>query len=36
MHLEEAGWEGVGWIHMAQDGDKRRDLVNMVVKLLVP
>jgi len=22
MYLEEAGWEGVDWIHMAQDMDK--------------
>jgi len=36
MHLEEAGWEGVDWIHMAQDGGKWKDLVNMVVNFLVP
>jgi hypothetical protein len=36
MHLEEVGWEGVDWIRMTQDMDKRRDLVNMVVGFLVP
>jgi len=36
IHLEEVGWEGVDWIPMAQDMDKRRDLVNMVVRFVVP
>jgi hypothetical protein len=32
MDIRELGWEGVDWIHMAQD----RALVNAVMKLRVP
>jgi hypothetical protein len=33
MDLEEVEWEVVSWIHLAQDRDKWRALVNMVMKL---
>jgi len=33
MDLEEVGWEGVDWIHLAQDRDQWRDLVNTVMNL---
>jgi hypothetical protein len=36
MDLREIGWEGVDWIHLAQDRDLCRALVNMVMKLQVP
>jgi hypothetical protein len=36
MDLEEVGWEGVDWIDMAQDRDRRRALVNAVMNLRVP
>ena len=36
MDLEEIGWRGAEWTKLAQDGDKRRDLVNTVTKLRVP
>jgi hypothetical protein len=29
-------WEGVDWIHLAQDRDQWRVLVNMVANLRVP
>jgi hypothetical protein len=32
MNLREIGWEGVDWIHMAQDIDQCLALVNMVNK----
>ena len=28
-------WDGVDWIHVAQDRDKFRDLVSMVMTLLI-
>jgi hypothetical protein len=31
MDLREIGWEGVGWIHLAQDRDKWQAVVKMVV-----
>jgi hypothetical protein len=34
--LKEIGWEGVDWIHLAQDRNQRRDLMNTVMKLRVP
>jgi hypothetical protein len=36
MDLRVIGWEGVVWIHLAQDGDQWRDLVNMVMNLRFP
>jgi len=36
MNLREAGWEGVDWIHLAQDRDQWRALVNTVMNLWVP
>jgi hypothetical protein len=36
MDLRETGWDGVDWIHMAQDKDQRRALVNTVLNLRVP
>jgi hypothetical protein len=32
----EAGCEGVYWIHLAQDRDRWRTLMNMVMNLRVP
>jgi hypothetical protein len=36
MHLLKIGWGGVDWIGMAQDKNKWRALVNVVMKLRVP
>jgi hypothetical protein len=36
MDLRETGWEGVDWIHLAQDRDQWCALVNMVMNLRVP
>jgi len=37
MDRREIGWEGVNWIHLAQDErDHWRALVNTVTKLWVP
>jgi hypothetical protein len=33
MELTEIEWEGVDWIHFAQDSDQWRILVNEVMKL---
>jgi hypothetical protein len=35
MDLEEIGWEGVDWIHLAQDRDRWRAVVNAVMNLRV-
>jgi hypothetical protein len=35
MDLGEIGREGVDWIHMAQDKDKWRAVMNSVMKLRV-
>jgi hypothetical protein len=35
MDLREVGWGGMDWIHLAQDRDKWRSLVNMVMTLEV-
>jgi hypothetical protein len=32
----EIGWEGVNWIHLAQDRDQWQALVNTVMNLWVP
>jgi hypothetical protein len=36
MDLREIGWGGMDWIHMAQDRDQWRALVNTVMNLRVP
>jgi hypothetical protein len=36
MDLREIQWVGVDWIHLAQDRDQWRDLVNTVMKLRLP
>jgi hypothetical protein len=35
MDLEDIGWGYVQWIHLAQDRDRCRDVVNAVMKLRV-
>jgi hypothetical protein len=36
MGLKEIGWEGLNWIHLAQDGDKWWALVNSVMNTWAP
>jgi hypothetical protein len=36
MDLGEIGWGDMDWIHLAQDRDQRRALVNIVINLRVP
>jgi hypothetical protein len=31
MDLKDMGWEGVNWIHLAQDRDRLRALVNRII-----
>jgi hypothetical protein len=35
MDLREMGWEGVDWMHLAQDRDQWRALVNMAMNFWV-
>jgi hypothetical protein len=35
MDLREIGWGSVEWIHLVQDRDLWRDLLNTVMNLLV-
>jgi hypothetical protein len=35
MDLRKFGWGGVEWIHVAQDGDRWRAVVNAVMNLRV-
>jgi hypothetical protein len=35
MDLREIGWDGVDWIHPAQDRGQRWILVNMIMNLQV-
>jgi hypothetical protein len=35
MYLREIGWGGVEWIHVAQDRDRWRAVVNAVMNLQV-
>jgi len=36
MDIREIGWEGVDWMHMAQEGDQWQAIMEMVVNLWVP
>jgi len=36
MNLREIVWEVVDWIHLAQDRDQWRAVVNTVMNFLVP
>jgi len=36
MDPMEIGWEGMNWIHVTQDRDQWRSLVNTVMKFRVP
>jgi hypothetical protein len=36
IHLKETEWEGVEWIHLAQDMERWRGLVNTVINPRVP
>jgi hypothetical protein len=36
MDLGEVEWDGVDWIGMAQDKNRRRALANLVLNLRVP
>jgi hypothetical protein len=36
MVLVEVGWGDVSWIGLAQDRDRRRALVNLVLNIRVP
>jgi hypothetical protein len=33
---QEVGWGGMAWIYLAQDRERRRDLVNMAMNLRFP
>jgi hypothetical protein len=34
--VRKIGWDGMDWIHLAQDRDQWRDLVNTVMRIRVP
>jgi hypothetical protein len=36
MDLQEVGWGGTDWIDLAEERDRLRALVNMVMNLRVP
>ena len=36
MDLQEVEWKGVDWIHLAEDRDRWRALVNAVMTIRVP
>jgi len=31
LHIKETGWEGMDWINLAQDKDKRQRLIHLQV-----
>jgi hypothetical protein len=36
MDLREIGWEGVDWMHLAEDSDQWRAVVNTIINVRVP
>jgi hypothetical protein len=36
INLREIRWDGIEWIHLAQDRDQWRALVNTVITLRIP
>ena len=36
MNLQEVEWEGIDWIDLAQERDRRRALVNAVMNFRLP
>jgi hypothetical protein len=36
MTLREIGRDGMDWIHLAQDRDQRRDILNTLINLRFP
>jgi hypothetical protein len=36
MDLREIGWEGVDWMHLAQDGNRWQALANTGMSLRIP
>jgi hypothetical protein len=36
MDFREIAWDGIDWIHLAQDRDQWRSLVNTVLNVRVP
>jgi hypothetical protein len=36
MEFREIGWDGMGWIDLAQDRDQWRALVNTVIQWYLP
>jgi len=36
MNLREIGWKAVDWMHLAQDKDRWRALVNTVMNIRFP
>jgi hypothetical protein len=36
MDLRKMGWEGVDWMHVAEDRGQWKALVNMMINLWVP
>jgi len=36
IDLEEAGWDGLDWIYLTQNNDRRHDIVGMVTGFALP
>jgi hypothetical protein len=36
VDINDRGWDAIDWIYPAQDRDKRRAVVNAIMKLRVP
>jgi hypothetical protein len=36
IDLEEIGWDGVEWMHLAEDSDQQQALKNAVMNVRVP